>query len=404
MTQLYLDTYSGISGDMFLGALLDLGADANALNEQLQSLDIGNWNLKIEKTTQSGISGTKIEVEYSEQHIHRNLQDIVQIITKSKLPDSVKNKAIDIFHLIAQSEAKVHGTSVDEIHFHEVGAVDSIIDVVGTCLALHLLEIDQIYCSSLPLGDGFVSTSHGKLPVPAPATLEILSTCDARVTFSRGSGEMVTPTGAALVAKLAHFDIPTAAKIRKIGYGFGSRHLPWPNALRAILLEKDEPSSALNTYDVDEVVMIETNIDDLSPELTSYMQSKLLRSGALDVWISPVIMKKGRYGHVISVLTLEENALEITDLLLRETTTLGVRESRLKRVKARREIREIDTKLGKIRLKLKLIDGKVHQVKPEYEDCVSLAQKHDMPIDQVYDLANVEARKIIGREIDNLCL
>jgi uncharacterized protein (TIGR00299 family) protein len=384
VTGLYLDAYSGISGDMLLGALLDLGVPLSHLTEQLRTLGLAGWSLELLPAEQHGVSGSRAKVVLNEaEQPHRHLSDIRAVLDGSGVEPEVKAGALGVFERLAEAEAKVHGTSIETVHFHEVGAVDAIVDIVGACVGLRYLGVDKFWCSPLPLGAGFVHSAHGTLPVPAPATLELLASCGAPVLPGRGEGEMVTPTGAALVAHFGRFDATPVLRPRRVGYGFGTRTLPWPNALRAILTD-EAPEGSLDT---DEVTLIECNIDDMIPEVLPYVVDRLLEQGALDAWTTPIGMKKGRPATMLSALASPGDETKLARTLLAETTTLGVRHTPWKRLKAGRELRTVRTPWGDVRVKLKLLDGEVAGAAPEYEDCARLARETGIPLRAVYDAA-----------------
>lgn len=387
MRDLYLDAYSGISGDMMLGALLDLGVPLSWLSRQLQTLNVSGWRLEQEQVSQYGITGARARVvlEASES-THRHLSDIRALLESAELEVPVRDNALGVFQRLAEAEAHVHGTSVDEVHFHEVGAVDAIVDIIGACLGLHYLGVQRFTCSPLPLGTGFVRSAHGRLPVPAPATLELLSACGAAVLPGKGEGEMVTPTGAALVAHFGSFP-PQASLLRpeRVGYGFGTRELPWPNALRAVL----GTSPLCTGLETDRVVLLECNIDDMGAEIAPYVLERLLAKGALDAWTSAIGMKKGRPGLMLSTLVPGGMEEQFARTLLAETTTLGVRHSAWNRYKAGRESGTVQTQWGSVRMKLKLLDGEVVGAAPEYEDCARLAREAGVPLQQVYAAASI---------------
>ena len=390
MTGLYLDAYSGISGDMFLGSLLDLGVPHDHLAAELEKLALPGWSLEAERVEQHGVTGTRARVHLDDvRQPHRHLSDIREIIQSSSLLSRIQEDALGVFERLAHAEARVHGTDVEKVHFHEVGAVDAIVDIVGACIGLQYLGVSGFTCSSLPLGTGFVRAAHGMLPVPAPATLEILTASGAAVLPGQGEGEMVTPTGAALVAHFGRFADAVVLRPIKIGYGFGTRALPWPNALRAVLTE-EKAGPALET---DTVTLLECNVDDMSAEIFPYVIERLLVRGALDAWTTPVTMKKGRPATVLSVLVNSGDEEHFAGILLRETTTLGVRYIPWRRYKADREVRTVHTQWGEVRVKLKLLDGEVADAAPEYEDCARLAREHDVPLRAVYEAAANAARR-----------
>lgn len=389
MSDLYLDAYSGISGDMMLGALLDLGVPREHLVAELERLALPGWRLEQERVEQHGVTGARANVHLDDgPQPHRHLSDIRAIIHSSSLSLCIQEDALGVFELLAHAEARVHGAGVEEVHFHEVGAVDAIIDIVGACVGLAYLGVSQFDCSPLPLGTGFVRAAHGTLPLPAPATLEILAGSGATLLPGQGEGEMVTPTGAALVAHFGRFEDSVVLRPTRIGYGFGTRVLPWPNALRAILTEE----AAQPTLETDAVTLLECNVDDMSAEVFPYVIERLLEHGALDAWTTPVTMKKGRPATVLSVLTRADEEERFADILLRETTTLGVRYVPWRRFKAGRDVRTVRTQWGEVRVKQKLLDGAVADAAPEYEDCARLAREHDVPLRAVYGAAAHAAR------------
>lgn len=389
MSGLYLDAYSGISGDMFLGALLDLGVPIEHLTTHLDLLTLPGWRLETETVSRQAIRGARARVVLrEEEHAHRHLSDIRRILDRSPLDGAVRSDALAVFERLAAAEAKVHGTSVEEVHFHEVGAVDAIVDIVGACVGLAYLGVRSFGCSPLPLGTGFVRTAHGLLPVPAPATLEILTACGAPVLPGAGEGEMVTPTGAALVAHFGRFGVGGPLVFERVGYGFGTRELPWPNALRAILTAEADADG----LETDTVTLLECNVDDMSGEVVPYVVARLLDRGALDAWYTPIGMKKGRPAVTLHALASPSDEATLAGILLRETTTLGVRSAPWSRVKAKREIRTVDTPWGPVRVKLKLLGGGVDDPAPEYEDCARLAREHGIPLRAVFEAALAAAR------------
>jgi uncharacterized protein (TIGR00299 family) protein len=291
----------------------------------------------------------------------------------------VQRTSLAIFQHLAEAEAQVHGTSIEEIHFHEVGAVDSIIDIVGAAVGLDYFEVDRLYSSALPLGSGQVQSQHGILPLPAPATLRLLEMAQAKIVPSPARTELVTPTGAAILATLATFEQP-AMMIRKIGTGAGQRDLPWPNIFRLILGETDEAAHL-------PMVVIETNIDDMNPQIFGQVMSRLFAAGALDVYFTPIQMKKNRPGTMMSVIARRVDEAVLAQLILRETTTFGVRIHAISRVEAERAMQAVQTEYGEVGVKVKILDGIRVQAAPEYEDCARLAGQHDVPILTVYQSA-----------------
>lgn len=389
----YLDCFSGISGDMTLGALLDLGFPESSLREGLAALPVGGYRIEITREERQGLEGTSVRVLVEEEkQPHRHYAEIKKILSESSLPERARHIASAIFERIARAEAHVHGTSVDKVHFHEVGAVDSIVDVVGVALGVDALDIQESYVSSLPLGGGFVRCSHGVLPVPAPATVEIVK--GMRVREHPVQAELVTPTGAAIASVLAGPDHPPMPPMRfeKVGYGVGDRDFDHPNLLRIFLGETAEG------YEKDEVEVIECQIDDLQPELYPYLMERLLQSGAIDVYLIPVQMKKGRSGFLVQVLADPSESLRISEILFQETTTLGVRLSRRNRIKLSRRTCEVETSLGWI--PAKWVEGPClegPEVRPEYEVCRRVAEEKGIPLRKVYDEV-LSAKKVRAGE------
>ena len=375
MKILYFDCFSGISGDMTLAAFLDLGLPQSKLVEELKKLGLENYSLEICAGNRSGIAALGLEVRVGphEEH-HRHFSDIQAMISKSSLGSGVKETSLAIFRRLAEAEARVHKKKVDEVHFHEVGAVDSVVDIVGTAIGIHFFQPDRIYASELPMGRGFVQCQHGRLPLPAPATLEILK--GYPVKSVEVEGELVTPTGAAIVAALAS-PVPAfpALAIQKIGYGMGKKEFPdRPNLLRLVLGESSD------AYQVDQAIVLESNIDDMNPEFYEHLMDRLFRKGALDVSFAPLQMKKNRPGTLLRVIAEEMDAELLTELILQESTTLGVRSYSVKRKKLPREVREVETRYGKVRVK---VSGEV-RFQPEYDDCRRIALEKDVPIQEVY--------------------
>lgn len=374
----YFDCYSGASGDMILGALLDAGVDEQALREQLNRLGVGGYRLAIERVTRSGFAGTHARVILDNLSVGaRHLDDIKAIIESSSLSPEVRTPAIRIFERLGMVEARVHGIEVNEVHFHEVGAVDAIVDIVGAVLGLALLEVDEVYASSLPLGSGMVQSSHGPLPLPAPATLALIAEVGAPTRPLDVQSELVTPTGAAILTTLATFGQPPMT-VDRVGIGFGTRELPWPNALRLWVGKHVE--SGLETG---EVTVIETNLDDTTPEQIGFAMERLLEAGALDVFLTPVQMKKNRPGVMITVLSSPARADLLARVVLRETSSLGVRFRTSQRLMIPRRPATLDTEYGPVLVKIRTRDG-YDEVVPEYEECARIARERHLPLGEVY--------------------
>ncbi len=384
----YVDAASGASGDMFLSCLVDGGWPIEQLQGVIDRLKLPEaCRVTAERVMRGPVQATHVNVETPHAHAHRHLHHIRGIIEAADLDQAVKARAIAIFTRLANAEAKVHGTTPEKIHFHEVGALDAIIDVVGTSAGLSAIGVEKLYASALPLGSGWITCEHGQIPIPAPATLELLATAGAPVRPSPGPGELLTPTGAAILAELAEFSLPPMRLVR-VATGAGTRNTPWPNVLRLWLGEGDAPGS---------LVEMQTNIDNMNPEFYAPVMEKLLTAGAMDVWLTPVQMKKGRPAVVLSVLTTAAAEAAMADLLLRHTSTLGVRVHAVHRHEAARECRTIETAFGAVRLKLKLLGGKVIAATPEYEDCRTVAETKGVAVKDVYNAALAGGLEFVAR-------
>jgi pyridinium-3,5-bisthiocarboxylic acid mononucleotide nickel chelatase len=393
----YVDCFSGASGDMLLGALLDAGVDLDQVRAGLACLPITGWQLSAEPVVDKGISGTRARVTLKNQAAqpHRSLSEIECIVRgahENTLPEAVQERACAVFRRLGEVEASIHATGVEEVHFHEVGAVDAIVDVVGVVLGLHLLQVDwsRIVCSGLPTGSGWVRASHGRLPVPAPATLELLRRAGAPTRSSpspaQETGELTTPTGAALLTVLASFGPPPAASVERIGYGFGTRDLPWPNAVR-IWTGEAEPATHAR---LDSVAQVETHLDDATPEELGFAMERLLEAGALDVAFVPMQMKKNRPGVLLRVLARPNDGHRLAELVLEHTSALGARVQVVERLIAPRTERGVETPWGEVRVKLKHLGDRVVAA-PEYEDCARLARSAGVPLADVFAAARLAA-------------
>jgi pyridinium-3,5-bisthiocarboxylic acid mononucleotide nickel chelatase len=386
MTLAYFDCFSGISGDMTLGAVVDAGLPIEVLRSELAKLNLPGYTLSSEKVQRLGLAATKVHVVLDDkEQPARHLADIVRIINGSSLSAVVKQKSLGIFQRLAEVEAKVHGTTPDRVHFHEVGAVDALVDIVGSVIGLEHLGITEIIGSPLNVGSGTVHTAHGKLPVPAPATAELLNGIplySSSVTF-----ELTTPTGAAIISTLASsFGPLPRMTISRIAYGAGNKDLPGqPNVLRLMLGTLDAP------YAEDRSIVIETNIDDMNPQLYGHLIDRLLEQGAQDAFLTPIIMKKGRPAVLVSVLCDAAKSDTLLDTLFRETTSIGVRIREVGRKKLDREVREVETSYGKVRVKVSMRGNEILTVTPEYEDCRKLAEEKQVPLKTVMDEAKAAA-------------
>jgi uncharacterized protein (TIGR00299 family) protein len=390
----YLDCFSGISGDMLLGALLDAGLQREALEGELARLKLPGYRLEVSKVERAGLAATRVEVvPAGEPPPHRRLPDVLSVIEGSDLPATDRERGSLVFRRLAEAEGRVHGLPPEEVEFHEVGAVDTLVDVMGAVAGLRLLQVAELYCSPLPAGGGEARGAHGVLPVPAPATLELLARAGAPLASPAGEPafELVTPTGAAIVTTLARFERP-AMRVTGVGCGAGARDLPGrPNVLRLWL---GEPIAEQRRS----MLLIETNIDDMSPELFGYVQERLFEVGAADVWFVPIQMKKNRPATLLSVLCPHDREEAVVGLLMRETSTLGVRISEVGRREAGRENLEFESSLGPAAVKVKRLDGGEAQVSPEYEACRRLALQHGLPLAEVYRIVSEEARALLEKE------
>ncbi|MFY9557694.1 MAG: nickel pincer cofactor biosynthesis protein LarC [Blastocatellia bacterium] len=404
MRAVYFDCFAGVSGDMIVGALLDLGVDLESLRQPLLSLGLKGYEIKSHRVYRSGISATKFDVvvELNEQPA-RTLADIRSMILGSSVPGKVKDYAVRVFERLAEAEARAHGTTPDAVHFHEVGAVDSIIDIVGAMIGFELLGIERFFCSPLRIGSGSVETQHGRLPVPAPATVELLR--DAAVYAGELEGEFVTPTGAAIVATLCEVSgaMPRMT-LTRVGYGAGSRDPEgFPNALRLMLGKMDERPGNVQSAGTGQaelgstmeatIVVIETNIDDMNPQVYGYVMERAFALGALDVFMAPAQMKKDRPGILLTVLSRTETAEALIEMLLVETTTLGVRYHESKRRVLERAVETVETAYGPIRIKVAREGGRTLHFQPEYDDCARLAREASVPLIEVQAAASAAYRK-----------
>jgi uncharacterized protein (TIGR00299 family) protein len=396
----YFDCFSGASGDMLLGSLLDAGLALSDLEAGLARLKIGGYRLSAEHVARHGLTGTQLRVQpelrpategecmEGPARPARNLPAVEAILEGSDLPGEVTLRSLAVFRRIARAEAKIHGTTLETVHFHEISAVDSLVDIVGFAYALAHMDIAAVYSSPLVLGGGTVETEHGRLPAPAPATLTLLAevgapTLPGPTSMALPAGaELVTPTGAALLTEYALFQRP-AMSIQAVGYGFGSREYDWPNAVRVWIGEMPGAISRPSPTEADAVVELACNLDDASGELLGYAMERLFAAGALDVWFTPIQMKKNRPAALLSVLARPADVDALTEVLLRETPTLGVRHWLLARSTAGREQHEVETPWGTVRLKVKLLDGQPVDASPEYDDCARLAQAAGIPLVEV---------------------
>lgn len=379
MKALYFDLIGGASGDMILGAMVDAGLSIDKLKELLSGLNLKEFDIQAKIVDKNGFTATKVDVLVTEQPPERHLKEIKDIIQKSSLPPAVQNRALQIFERIAKTEATIHNKSIDQVHLHELGGTDTIIDITGTLLALDHLEISKIYASPVPLGKGFIKGAHGQIPLPSPATTSLLKGIPI---YGRDiDAELVTPTGAALLAELVDdFGPAPPMVLETVGYGAGGRDLPIPNLLRVFIGEISSSDSAT----LDHLAVLETNLDDLNPEIYPYVIESLFAAGALDVTLTPIQMKKNRPGTQIQVLCEPSMMDSMRSILFRETTTLGIKQILVDRYSLPRTIQEVETPYGKIRVKIAEISPNIKKISPEFEDCRRAAQEHGIPITDIY--------------------
>ncbi len=387
----YFEAFAGASGNMILGAILDAGLELERLREGLATLPLRGYSIVTSKIKKQGIVGTFVEVKIEGPQEERRLPEIEEIIGGSSLPEKVKALSLKIFRRLAEAEAKVHNIPVEKVHFHEVGAVDAIIDVVGSVLGLELLGVDEVYVSPLHLGYGVVKSAHGLLPVPAPATMELVK--GVPVYGWDVEAELLTPTGAAVLTTLARsFGSPPPFRMEKVGYGAGLWDLPFPNLLRLCIGTREEEIAG---YEEDWVTVLEANIDDMNPQWFENLMERLMEAGALDVYLTPIQMKKGRPGVKLGLILEEEKIGQALDIIFSESTTIGVRAYRVKRWKLGREEIPVLTPFGEVRVKVARKGGQILNLAPEYENCRKIAKEKGVPVKEVYQAALEEARKLV---------
>jgi len=378
MKILYFDCFAGIAGDMTLGALVDLGLPFDHLREQLAKLPVEGYRLEKIPTSRHSVAAVRIDVQTDEGHTHRHLADIRKIIEEADLPDEVRQMSLAIFQKLAEAESRVHDSTPDKIHFHEVGGLDAIVDIVGSAIGVHYFKPDRIYCSPVTLGRGVTKSAHGMIPIPAPATIEILKGFPVHQTDK--PGERVTPTGAAIVTTLVERfggidDVPSY-NVRDIGYGAGTKdYEDRPNFLRLILGQ----TTSIDSSKHDTIEILETNIDDLNPQVYGYLFDRLYAAGAREVYVTPVLMKKNRPGNLLTVLCKKDLVEHLGNIIFSETTTAGIRLRSAGRIVLGRRTETIDTDYGPIRVKLLTLKEGI-KIQPEYDDCVHAAEKHGVPL------------------------
>jgi len=391
----YFDLYAGCSGDMILGALLDAGLSRPDLEKELGKLPLEGYRITAEKVKRGALRATwaRVIIDEAVKQPDRSYSDIVDLIAGSRLGDELKKKALDIFRNLGEVEAKIHGTKLELVHFHEIGSVDSIVDIVGTVIGLDLMGIDRCYASPFPVAEGSIECRHGALPLPAPATLGLIVRRQAPVTKPSHAAmqgkELVTPTGAAIVTTLADFNRPEL-NLEKVGYGAGSMNADeYPNIMRLWIGK----SSGHDAHE--DMVLLETNIDDMNPQIYDYVMERLFAQGALDVWFTHIQMKKNRPAVMLSVLSPVDAESKMAETIMRETSTLGIRVRPVNRHIAGREIVEFESSYGKVRVKVKRFDDEIVSIAPEYDECKQIAAGKNVALRDVYRTVEDEARRHI---------
>ncbi|HET91019.1 MAG TPA: nickel pincer cofactor biosynthesis protein LarC [Chloroflexi bacterium] len=386
----YFDCFSGVSGDMILGALVDAGLELARLQAELERLGLSGYAIRAKSVKKRGLRGIHVEVEVTERGVERHLHEIEEIITASSLAQPVQAQSLAIFRRLAEAEAHVHGIPADHVHFHEVGAMDAIIDVVGAAAGLRLLGVERVYASPLHVGRGTVTCAHGVLPVPAPATQELLR--GVPIYGRDVDAELVTPTGAAILTTLAEtFGSAPPMRVTAVGYGAGTRDLPIPNLLRVSIGETEHKERA---YEEDTITVIEANIDDMSPQFYDHVLARLFEAGAVDVFLTPIQMKRNRPAVQLSVLVPAEHAPAARDVVFAETTTIGLRVHTAHRWKLSRVESTVETPYGPVRVKIARRGEAAVNVAPEYQDCRRLAEAHGVPLKTVHQAALEAARRL----------
>jgi uncharacterized protein (TIGR00299 family) protein len=389
----FFDCPSGASGDMILGALVDAGAPFEALTRELAGLGVTGYRLERREVIKAGFRATKVDVTLGPHEAgHRGLREILDILEGGRLAPAVREMATRVFQRLAEAEARVHGTTPERVHFHDVGAVDAIVDVTGACIGLHLLGVDAVHVGALPVGGGFVEGPHGRMPVPGPATAELLKGFPTLDTGIRR--ELVTPTGAAILTTLAAgAGVMPAMRVTAVGYGAGTMDLATPNVLRLFV---GEASGALGPAPTETIVQVETTVDDMSPQLYEPLLERLLEAGALDVWLTPVIMKRSRPGVVLTALCEPARVADLSRLLFEESSTIGVRWTAYQRSRLEREMVRLDTAYGPVTFKVSRLEGRAVTITPEFEDVRRIAREKGLPVREVLEQARVEGRRLLA--------
>jgi len=390
----YFDCPAGVSGDMLLGALVDCGVSIDEIKEGLALLPIQDFEITVNRVNKAGLVSTQVEILVQDKVKERRLAEIITVIRESRLPEKIKGNSLDVFQRIGVVEARIHGLDVEEVHLHELGGLDTIIDVVGVFLGKEILKIERVFASPLPLGTGYIQTAHGTIPLPAPATLALLE--GVPIVGSEFKTELVTPTGAALLTSMVQeFGIIPSMRLLKTGYGAGKRDMPIPNVLRMLIGEGIEHSSSNYPFQEEKLVCLECNIDNMNPEIYSYLSECLFNTGALDVSLTPIYMKKNRPGTLVTVLCSEEITEKLIDILFSETTTLGARKYTVNRYSVERHITQVTTPYGAVNVKFSKKGETSWNYTPEYEDCRRLASQHHIPIMKIYRAAECAAEEYL---------
>jgi uncharacterized protein (TIGR00299 family) protein len=387
MKIIYFDLFNGVSGDMILGALFDAGLPYSIWKREIDKLNLSGYEIEIVKKEKKHISGIDFNIKIFDKKTERRGVELIEIVEKSSLSNWVKEKSIEVLNKLINAESKIHNENRDNVHLHEIGGLDTIIDIVGSLLGIEILGIEKVYSSLIPIGSGYAKTSHGILPVPAPATVEILK---GFPIYSNGVfGEITTPTGAAIITTISNnFGEIPSMKIEKIGYGLGKKDFDIPNILRVFIGELYE--NYLKNYNI----LIETNIDDMNPQILGFLMEKALSLGALDIFFTPIFMKKNRPAYKVSILCEETHKNKFIDLIFKETSSIGVRVIKVEKVFLKREIRVIETKFGKVRVKISNFSHE-NKITLEYEDLKKISEKENIPLNKVYDLVLKEINKIL---------
>lgn len=386
----YFDCIAGASGDMMLGALIDAGLPQQKLVEKLSALHLNDFELKFLKVKKNAFAATKVDVIVKEDVPERHLHHIKKIVEESDVSPKIKDQSIKIFQRLCEVEAGIHDSTVEKVHLHELGGVDTIVDVIGVLSGLEALGIDKVYASPLPMGRGFIKGAHGQIPLPAPATIALLK--GVPITGSEIDAELVTPTGAVLLTSLSEkFGPIPAMTMDSLGYGAGGRDLPIANILRVLIGEQDNPNETIT----ENLIVLETNIDDQNPEIYDYVMAKLFDAGALDVFLIPIQMKKNRPATMIQVLCPPNKSHQLERILFTETSTLGIRKQMISRSCLPRKFQTVKTKFGEVQIKIASLGNGQIKLTPEYEDCKKLARLHQVPLKEVYFAAEQISREIM---------